>query len=69
MYLQRNEGVEEGAKAFRYLTIIPLNFISQVEESTENETGFQLMLEDETTLFIAPTSHVLVSCTLNRLAR
>lgn len=64
MYLQRNEDSEESAKAFQYITIVPLNFITEVDESQEQANAFQVSLEEELALFIAssPQARPLALC-------
>ena len=58
MYTTRRgneEGPDEGGKAFEYITIVPLNFITLVEECEAEPNAFQVALEEELTLFVAPS--------------
>jgi len=56
MYTQRKEESDEGGKAFEYITVVPLNFITNVEESQAEANAFQIGLEEELTIFIAPSA-------------
>jgi hypothetical protein len=50
-----DDQVNEDSKPFTYLTLIPINFISEVKPNASDPCAFDLTFEDETGCFVAPS--------------